>query len=101
MALPFLNVVAFAIENCDERKFEEYYLREGAESAIAIPKLRLIKKLGVFEKQLNETDFYIDFGEHSSRLGEIDDIKMIKEADSLKFEFKDRNQTIIRKFSTK
>lgn len=87
MGIPFLTIVAFAIETDNEKKIRNYRLREGAESVIAIPKIKVIKKMGILEKEIGETNFYIKIGENNYRLTDFDEIKLNKKGDSLSLEF--------------
>ena len=98
MGIPFLTIIAFAIVNDSEKKIENYKMREGAKSVIAIPKIRLIKNMGIIEKEVGETEFYVVFKEGSYRLEEIEEINLIEESDSLNFEFRIGDQRTNRKF---
>ncbi|TXF81698.1 hypothetical protein FUA23_21925 [Neolewinella aurantiaca] len=97
MGIPFLKVALFATEFNNERRIRGYRLREGAKSVIAIPKISLIKDIGVFEKEIGEIDFYIEIDENSYRLSEIEKIDINEEVDSVIIEFAVENQSTIQK----
>ena len=98
MGLPMISIISFAIENDDERKVENYRLREGAKSAIAIPKIYLLKNWGIIEKKIGETDFEIEINGEHFRLNEFDKINLSEEKDSLNFEFIIREKRTNKKF---
>ena len=98
MGIPFLTITAFAIGNDFEKKIDNYKLREGTKSIIAIPKIRLIKNIWIIEKEIGESDFYVEFKENSYRLKDIEKIKLQDETDSLNFEFTIGTRTTNRKF---
>lgn len=100
MGVPILTITAFAIDinGSAERKVQDYRLREGVKSVIAIPKINLIKDYGIIEKEIGESNFYIKVDHKNYCLENVTDIKLKEENDSLNFELKIGNQTTNRKF---
>ncbi|MCC6725223.1 MAG: hypothetical protein IT258_11985 [Saprospiraceae bacterium] len=97
MGIPFLTICAFAVETDVERRIGDYRLREGAKSVIAIPKITLIEEMGILEKEVGETDFYIDIAGDNFRLNDFDDIRLNEESDSVRLDFFLGNQSVMKK----
>lgn len=87
MGIPFLTIALFATGTDNERVVQNYTLREGAKSVLAIPKIRVVKSIGILEKEIGETDFNIEIEEKFYGLIDFDDINIIEEKDSLEIEF--------------
>ena len=97
MAIPFISIVGFASGMDNERLVNEYKLREGSKSAIAIPKIYLLKQWGVFEREIGETEFQIEIGDIYYRVAEFEKI-VLTEEENLVFEFKIGNNSATRTF---
>ncbi|MDW3652806.1 MAG: hypothetical protein R8P61_37350 [Bacteroidia bacterium] len=98
MALPFLSIFSFATENDYEVQIENYRLREGVKSAIAIPKIYLLQEWGFLEKEIGETNFTIEIDNQYYKIDEIEEISLSEEKDSLSFEFRLKEKSAYRKF---
>ncbi len=97
MGVPFFMVVAFAIQTDVEKEIGDYRLREGVKSVLAIPKIRLIEEIGILEKEIGETDYYIDIAGEDYRLNDFDDISLNEESDSVRLDFVLGNQSVMKK----
>jgi hypothetical protein len=64
---------------------------------IAIPKITLIEEMGILEKEVGETDFYIDIAGDNFRLNDFDDISLNEESDSVRLDFVLGNQSVMKK----
>ena len=97
MGIPFLTICAFAVETDVEKRIGDYRLREGAKSVIAIPKITIIEEMGILEKEIGETDFYLKVGENNYQLADFNEIELNEEGDSLRLNFVLGNQSVIKK----
>ena len=100
MGVPFLTIVAFAIELGDNsiKLDSRVRLRETAKSVIAIPTIEAVKDYYIFERTIGTTDFYFDIGDKSYRLGDVETVRKVIDgnADRLTIEFKFKDGTVIR-----
>ena len=80
----------------DERKIEEYTFREGGKGIMGFPDIKLMKKLGIFEREIARRDFFIPIGEKEYRIGEIEKLEIEEVQDFLVFRFtkKDEESTL-------
>ena len=64
---------------------------------IAIPKITIIEEMGILEKEIGETDFYLKVGENNYQLADFNEIELNEEGDSLRLNFVLGNQSVIKK----
>ena len=99
MGIPIISLISFATNFDEERRVDNFVLREGAKSPIAIPKIYLLKNKGLFEKEIADLDYQILFEDAAYyRLEEFDKINSTNGTNKLQFEFKIGNKSVIREF---
>ena len=100
MGIPFLTIIAFAIDPVDNsiQLDSRLRLQEAAKSVIAMPTIEVVKNYYIFEKVIGTTDFYFDVNQRSYRLGDTESVRQIPNStsDSLKIEFEFKGGTIVR-----
>ena len=100
MGVPFLTVVAFAIDPVDNsvKLNSRVMLRETAKSVIAIPTIEVVKSYYIFEKTIGTMDFNFNVDDKSYRLGDIESVREVTNdnVDRLTIEFKFKEGTVMR-----
>ena len=100
MGIPFLTVVAFAIDPRDNsiKLNSRVTLRETAKSVIALPTIEAVKNYYIFEKTIGTTDFNFNVNDKSYRLGDVETVREMTNdnADRLTIEFKFKDGTVVR-----
>jgi hypothetical protein len=100
MMIPFATIFAFAFNPQDVRYKvnNEITLQEHSKSVISIPTVAAIKSHGLYEKIIGETDFYFKVRDDHYRIQDATSIRQLSadNSDSLKIEFKFKNDIIIR-----
>jgi hypothetical protein len=87
MALHFINLIAFPANTDPEIQTENYTVKLHAESAIAIPKLAIIKRNVFSERIIAKPEAYLPIDDEFYDFSDIDSIHNHSQGDSLVFTF--------------
>ena len=101
MGIPFLTVVAFAIDPLHNyiKLDSRIRLQENAKSVIAIPQVEAVKNYYLLERVIGETDFYFSVGDNNYRLEDVETVRRLTSGtDILEIEFRFKDGIVIKKF---